>query len=485
MSGTVRYAGRKTFSSDDQELFARVSRDCNPMHMDPVAARRLIAGRQVVHGMHIVLTALENWHCDTVDPLTSIDCTFRNPVSVGDQVDFKQLDEAGQPPIVEASVDGLVCARVSLVRTCQTERAREGGNQVREIPNQDICFPYVPGRPLDEAPEFFQGKGFRLELDTSDLSAYFPHSLRYLGYNGLASTLALSFIVGMVCPGLHSVFSSFTMHLPAEPAGDKRLRFSLLKYDSRFGLFDISFHGVTEGLIKAFQRPPAIHQPSVLELSHFVGAEEFKGTRSLVIGGSRGLGEVTAKLLAAGGGDTVITYATGAADAEAVEKEINAGTRAQCRVLHLDLSSQRFDPAAIDWNALDGIYYFATPRIFRKKGGIFDARLFREFCDFYVSSFHELCVFLESTLIAGKVKVYFPSTVFIEERPKGMAEYAMAKAAAEVLVQEINRSFGKLTVLCTRLPRLSTDQTASIVKIKTGSNAQALVPVIRSMQACD
>lgn len=63
-----------------------------------------------------------------------------------------------------------------------------------------------------------------------------------------------------------------------------------------------------------------------------------------------------------------------------------------------------------------------------------------------------------------------------------MAEYAMAKSAAEVLVQEINRSFTKLRVSCSRLPRLSTDQTTSIVKVSTGSNLETLLPLIRSLQ---
>jgi len=42
-----------------------------------------------------------------------------------------------------------------------------------------------------------------------------------------------------------------------------------------------------------------------------IHAEEFKGVRALIVGGSRGLGELVAKLLAAGGADVLITYRTG------------------------------------------------------------------------------------------------------------------------------------------------------------------------------
>jgi hypothetical protein len=62
-----------------------------------------------------------------------------------------------------------------------------------------------------------------------------------------------------------------------------------------------------------------------------------------------------------------------------------------------------------------------------------------------------------------------------------MTEYAMAKAAAEILVEDINRAFRKVTVVSVRLPRLRTDQTASILTLSTESNLQALLPVVRSV----
>jgi hypothetical protein len=64
-----------------------------------------------------------------------------------------------------------------------------------------------------------------------------------------------------------------------------------------------------------------------------------------------------------------------------------------------------------------------------------------------------------------------------------MAEYAMSKAAAEILGQEINRSLDRVSVVSTRLPRLNTDQTATIMKVATGSNVDILLPLIRSMMS--
>ena len=67
--------------------------------------------------------------------------------------------------------------------------------------------------------------------------------------------------------------------------------------------------------------------------------------------------------------------------------------------------------------------------------------------------FHELCLWLDSA--DRPIRVYLPSTVFITERPKGMTEYAMAKAAAEVLADDLNRSLNNVRIVHTRLPRLA------------------------------
>ena len=48
-----------TFNGERQLEFARLSGDWNPMHMEAPSARRTQAGRRVVHGVHIVIRALE------------------------------------------------------------------------------------------------------------------------------------------------------------------------------------------------------------------------------------------------------------------------------------------------------------------------------------------------------------------------------------------------------------------------------------------
>ena len=49
----------RTFDEPDQLFFARLSGDFNPIHMDPLTARRTNASATVVHGIHAVLWALD------------------------------------------------------------------------------------------------------------------------------------------------------------------------------------------------------------------------------------------------------------------------------------------------------------------------------------------------------------------------------------------------------------------------------------------
>ena len=118
----MQHIGEKTFTSDDQRLFALVSADRNPMHMDPIAARRLLTGRQVVHGIHILITAIEYWKNDDDAFPVSIACDFSNPVSIGDKVVFTQNAQNDNEVTLEAKVNGNLCALVTIA-TAQTEEA--------------------------------------------------------------------------------------------------------------------------------------------------------------------------------------------------------------------------------------------------------------------------------------------------------------------------------------------------------------------------
>ena len=124
--------------------------------------------------------------------------------------------------------------------------------------------------------------------------------------------------------------------------------------------------------------------------------------------------------------------------------------------------------------------YFATPRIRGGTQKTVDKQLFDDFYRFYIEKLWELCVCIENLRQERKV-IYVPSSTFVQTGSKGYLEYAMAKAAAEAMCAEINRSFNRVRAVTTRLPQLKTDQTASLFDLKYASTFENVYFVLQTI----
>jgi NAD(P)-dependent dehydrogenase (short-subunit alcohol dehydrogenase family) len=196
-----------------------------------------------------------------------------------------------------------------------------------------------------------------------------------------------------------------------------------------------------------------------------VAGSAARGGGTLVIGGDRGLGEITAKILAAAGADVIVTYGTGAEDAARVARDINAGG-GHCGTLRFDVTSPPVEkPAEVPagWAPAE-LYYFASPHIEIRPGEPWNAALFARFCDCYVSGLARALATIDAWFaLAGKpLKLFYPSSAFLDEPVRGAAEYMAAKAAGEQLCRSLTVTRRGLTAAWPRLPRMLTDQTAGL-----------------------
>lgn len=471
-------AASRVFTASDQALFARLSGDCNPLHMDPLAARRLLSGKQVVHGIHTLLSTLEAWENAAGLVVGAMECEFVQPVSVGDKVRLGARDDSAGAEF-SASVGELLCTAVRISGSTEGEGLQSAAFEPGAARHLSR-----PEAPLASAPETWLNERHRFALGPAGLETQFPRACKHLGAHRLRALAALSYLVGMVCPGLNSIFSSLRLLAPTQQnAACEEIVFEVTRYDSRFRLMVVALHGAVSGELRAFVRPPPQDQPAMEVLAADAEPHALSGRCSLVIGGSRGLGEVTAKLIAARGGDVIITYATGVDDAARVAADIASVGRGGCRTERLVLGSDDIGELLGRCGPIDAVYYYATPKIFRKTALTFERALFDEFIDCYVDQFAQLCTQIEVAATDRPVRVFLPSTTAVTERPRGMTEYAMAKAAAELLAADLNRVLRHVTVLCERLPRLATDQTSTLVTVRTGSNVEVLLPIVQRMMA--
>jgi hypothetical protein len=448
--------------------------------MDPLSARRTQAGALVVHGIHNLLWALDALAvCGQLSSsVKALRVRFSKLVYVGDVVEVGVEKVDDRELSARVAVDGTPVLTVVLEfgdRRAHAEQPLQWNFPASTWPAtpEPLGFDDLPGR---------QG-ALAFAAPPNAIAAAFPALTAAIGEYRVAALACTSRLVGMACPGLYSILSSVNVALVEGPPLATGLNFAVIRVDERFrSLVQTIAGGGIEGTVEAFFRQPPTEQPPIAELARHVAPDAFAGQAALVAGGSRGLGALTAKLLAVGGARVIATYAVGQAEATALASEITAWG-GKCHILHYDARM----PARPQMGALPThpsfLYYFATGPIFRRKTRLFDPAILEDFIAIYVRGFQDLCQALAGDR-ARPLRAYYPSSVAVsaDQRPRDMTEYAMAKAAGEILCQELKRFMPGVTTIVTRLPRLSTDQTASIFPIATASPVEVMLPVLLEVQ---
>jgi NAD(P)-dependent dehydrogenase (short-subunit alcohol dehydrogenase family) len=473
-SPEARVSGEKAFGAADQADFAAFSGDVNPLHMDHLAARRTQAGGAAVHGVHLVLWALDTAAAQGVDlgALSEIAATFHTFVRVEEPVGV-----AATP-----ADDGALTLLVGdpqrpavTIRLHRSGRAAAPPNPLESAPPAELgTAPFAP-------PQFDDLTGW---LSDRSVQGRFSALSRAIGEERVGALALTSSVVGMCSPGLHSIYSSLKVRL-VEGGGRKGLGWRSRVPNLKFArvIIDVAGSGIV-GELRALVRPQPVEAPPMAALIPRLATGEFRARRALVIGGSRGLGALTAKLLAAGGAEVVLTYVVGAADSGALVDDIR-GAGGAARALACDMGHDWRAPLSAPLREATHIYYFATPRIARQSLRGFSARDLADFNRIYLDAFAEMCAYAADLNPGRRLSVLYPSSVAIDDPPRNMVEYAMSKAAGEVLCRVLARAHPNLSIAAPRLPRILTDQTASAITAQSADGVEVMLPLLRAETDAD
>ena len=461
----------RSFTEADQQRFAELSGDVNPMHMDPVAARRLYFGAPVVHGVHGALWMLDEVGRRRVATggVTSLQVRFSKPIFVGDVVTLSFDVRSDRELIVKALVDGVETTTMQL------------GLDPDAPSTAPAVAPFVgsldpPDAPRDLSLSDIEGRSgtIRFAAEAEAFRGAFPEGASLVGAHRLRGLAALSRLVGMECPGLHSIFASIRVNLTDD--ADREVDYRVTSVKPRFNMLDLAVDGAAlDGQVQAFLRPKPTSQLSAEAVAEMVPDDVYAGQHALVVGGSRGLGELVAKLVAGGGGSVTITYVAGELEAGEVAADITAAGGSAGTLRYDALSPAA--PQLEDLAPVTHAYYFATPRIVMDRDGGFDATAFDRYARVYLKGFHDLVTALRAHS-SGNLRAFFPSTVFVDELPKGFGSYVMAKVAGEALCANLTKHEAGVTALAVRLPRMPTDQTASMVHVETTPAIDVMRPLV-------
>src|SRR6056297_694158 len=479
----MRSLGSLAIADAQSRDFARVSGDFNPLHLDPVAARRTRFGHTLIHGVHGTLKALDLLLDSraVASALAGITVKYTRPVTQGQRLECFEQSLEDAVIRLELFADGSRCQIIDLTFVQGLAGCASPDIAFRQA-WKESCDPVE--RPMASAKAL--AGSVALSWDAALMSALLPNATRYLPAHQLAVLMASSRIVGMECPGLHSVFAQLDIRFSdadtnASPEPVSQLEYRVRSIDPRIDRVELALqHATASGSLEAFFRPPPVQQASFKRVASMVEASEFCQQSALVVGASRGLGEVIAKLLAAGGARVMMTYAAGREDAERVSTEIGR---------------ERSPPDVCAYNVLDGVmppgmaafcatathvYYLASPTISKRGGKQWDAQLFSRYSDFYV---HGLATLLQQVLPDRSdnktLQIFMPSTIFLEQYRKGFDEYIAAKSAAEAFARCMEKSHPECTVLAPRLPALLTDQTSSS---KNGSDQRTVEVMLEQLR---
>lgn len=460
----------RTFAIEDQLRFAELSGDSNPIHVDPIAARRLSFGAPIVHGLQLVLWGIEGALDDrTGQELTvqRITAKFKNPVRLNEQVNLEIESETPQAMKLRIFDRDSLCAIIEIEVTPRPTDMVTGVEERDTAPNhcRDLRFEDISLR-AGEIPA---------AINQNLLSHMYPSIAQQLPRNQITGLLASTVLVGMECPGLHSIFAGFSFL--ADNNETNHLSYRVETADERFNLvtMKVSAPGLS-GEVSAFVRPAPAAQASFDTVSNMVPKNNFSGQSALVIGGSRGLGEVAAKLFVGGGGRLHLTYHAGAEDAEKIRAEISAG-HGDATIHQCDVTCEKSLTALANQIAGEGspdyLFYFAAPRIEpTAKGGASDA-LLALYRQYFVTSFDSAVRAFHKEGVKTQY-VFYPSTIYLETAVSQFSEYCTAKREGEALCHRLESEFSGLSIYTPRLPRMTTDQTVGINNDSGEDPAQVL-----------
>lgn len=471
----------RVFSLHDQTEFAQLSGDWNPLHVDPVVARRTIFGAPIVHGVHQVLWALEQ-HCNAMPSasrrIVELRVNFAKPLYLDERVTLH----------VEHDTE-LHGERLSVVS--------HGGATAEIFVRFDEASPSaVPQLPQHSwrervAPQDLTvGQGasasgdLNLVLDAERAALLFPALCAQLSHCTVAELLATTRLVGMVAPGLHSLFAG--LQLQAAPmnglAAPAKLNYRPGKTSVKYSILEYIVQGPTlQGDVKAFYRPPPVDVRAATRED--VAANEFADVRALIVGGSRGLGAAFARSICMGGGHATVTYHRGVREAAALVQEIN-GHGGDAVALQFDVTANQAVPAAAA-QAFTHLIYCATPVLLStRKGAAFEPVQLRDMVDYFVVGMVQLVQALRRQSTALQT-VISPSTIFLNSGQGGLA-YGVAKAAMEEACRYLVReNVPPLTMFAPRLPKTATDQTASLVASASADPITIAVQCLRQSRSVD
>jgi NAD(P)-dependent dehydrogenase (short-subunit alcohol dehydrogenase family) len=483
----ARTSGTLRLQASDVDLFTEASHDRNPLHNDPLYARKSAYGDRIAHGVLSGMAVLLRSGVLQQSDVLQQSGTLRGRDVRSVQMAFEAPLFPEQEYAWEASTRGRSASvalgdgpRSLLKATVQFGEDEPGAPDA-------AAAPALPSEPSSErgpriAAAVIGVDDLREEQTITgaygvDAAAWSALATRWGGAGDRPTPvavvlLACTYIVGMEVPGERALFQRLEVEWTGAPStGALAYEASVRGVRTATGhvQLGVRFDDASTGRTVATAQLSALFMP-VTPTTTAAAAEALlprsaalTGKHAVIVGGSRGLGAALSLNLALQGADVTATYArsTGAARALAAELE---GAPSRCELVRLDATDSegaqrlrerlRAEGRGIDvfvLNAAPALRPMALDPAFARRIGAYVQ-------ESYAMTSTPLLALLPLVEEAGGVVVAI-SSEFVEDPPPEWPHYVSAKAAIEGLMRTVASAAPSVRVVVARPPRLQTDLT--------------------------
>ena len=244
--------GNKSFNLDDQLQFAKFSGDFNPIHVDPILARRTISGECIVHGINGLMYAIECLVKFNGMTCTNFEARFIKAIRLGLAINvFWDVKNNKLSIISEEGIHTTIYIQLGFLPKKNSAESKIYSDKPLKVPRN---------LSLKECSQISQEDFvFRGDIVVGEL--IFPYLFETYG-NLFASELgACSEIVGMQTPGLNSLFLKLRCFVTL---GSSDCNYRLVSCNLIFGILKILFSGrCLKSEIEVLYRPSSRNSHSI------------------------------------------------------------------------------------------------------------------------------------------------------------------------------------------------------------------------------
>ena len=236
--------GEKLFKKKDQIEFLKSSLDYNQAHVFNKKFNQFRSKKTVVHGVNILLYAMEFLSNIEKSKIYNVSCTFLKPIFLNENTRYYFYREDNENFIEIENKKNVVCAKIFLMinKSIQQKKITIKRNYTKVSRSKKVS-------NID--PLNFLKKNFKIELLSNNKFSKFKKIKKKYGNFFCDALCAVSYFIGMKCPGQNSIFTNININLNSLNKNCSHLLFNIDHYEKKIKLFSINVEGFLKMNIKS------------------------------------------------------------------------------------------------------------------------------------------------------------------------------------------------------------------------------------------